>query len=85
MRALTHSKDESARKAVERTFRLICTHKLQKDVVATTPTYLAPKVHIAKILFKNLPSQVSASEQHYEEFFNLIASIVRACGDNFVL
>lgn len=85
VRALTHSKDENARKAVERTFRLICTHKMQKEMVVTTPSYLAPKVHIAKILLKNLPGQASPSEQHYEEFFNLITSIIRACGDNFVL
>lgn len=31
VRALTQCSDESARRAVERTFRLICTHKLQRN------------------------------------------------------
>ena len=38
-----------------------------------------------KILLKNLPSQAESKKFYYEEFFNLIASIVRASGDNFVL
>ena len=39
-----------------------------------------------KILLKNLPGQDQASKSNYcEEFFNLITSIVRTSGENFVL
>jgi len=43
----------------------------------------SPKVHILKILLKNLPGS-NSKLVHCEEFFNLIANIIRACGDNFV-
>ena len=44
----------------------------------------SPKVHILKILLKNLPSQ-STQSTHCEEFFNLIASIIRASSESFIL
>ena len=60
IRALTHTHDENARKAVERTFRIICTYKLQlnkggadsltEDVQAASGRLQSPKIHILKIL-----------------------------------
>lgn len=41
-------------------------------------------MHILKILLKNLPG-ANSKLVYCEEFFNLIANIIRACGDNFVL
>lgn len=94
IRALTQTQDETARKAVERTFKTICTHKLQvskgaatqisADDMTETARMQSPKVHILQILLKNLPGP-EAQLSHCEEFFNLIASIIRSCGDNFVL
>lgn len=43
-----------------------------------------PKEFILKILLKNLPS-ASSKLPYSEEYFNLIASIIRACGDIFVI
>lgn len=45
---------------------------------------LSPKLFILKILLKNLPGSTTQSS-HCEEFFNLIASIIRTCADNFVI
>ena len=46
--------------------------------------FLSPKVHILKILLKNLPG-ANSKLVYCEEFFNLITNIIRACADNFVL
>ena len=39
IRALTHTHDENARKAVERTFRTICTYKLQVNKGASLTAF----------------------------------------------
>ena len=39
VRALTVTQDEATRKAVERTFKLICTHRLQKNRAASLSTF----------------------------------------------
>lgn len=44
---------------------------------------ISPKGHILKILLKNLPGSASQS-LHCEEFFNLIASIIRTGGISFL-
>ena len=44
----------------------------------------SPKIFILKILLKNLPGSTTQSA-YCEEFFNLIASIIRTCADNFVI
>ena len=36
------------------------------------------------MLLKNLPGK-NSELKYCEEYFNLIASIIRACGENFVL
>ena len=78
-RSLIYSKDQGTRKAIERTFRTICTHKLKSDRESTGIS--APKVYILKILLKNLPQPNLPQTVPCEEYFNLITSIIRASSE----
>jgi hypothetical protein len=79
VRALMFNQNESVRSTVERTFRVICTSL--SDVEGDLEP---PKVHILKLLLRNLPDSHSGTSlgmgECCEEYFSLMALLVKLCG-----
>lgn len=76
-----------ARKAIERTFRLICTTKIHRsDTSLSLNDAQSPCIQILKILLKNLHivsenAQLGVNQFNYDEYILLVAALLKASKD----
>lgn len=84
IRTLMHNSNESVRRSIERTFKIISNEG--GELKAMNPTNnednvlkhnaVPPKVYILRILLKNLP-EITDKSDYCEEFFNLITYLMK--------
>lgn len=80
IRTLMHNKNESVRKSIERTFKVICSESMidvREDGVTESP-----RVYVLRMLLRNLP-EVDVKSDHCEEYFNLTTFLMKLCQTHF--
>ena len=70
VKSLMFNQNDQIRKTVERTFQVIC------KSLPTVENMEPPKLHILKLLLRNLPDMGDCCE----EYFNLTSLLIRECG-----
>jgi len=77
-----HNKNESVRRSIERTFKVICSESMPDARQVEVGVTESPRIYILRMLLRNLP-EVDVKSDHCEEYFNLTTYLMKLCQNNF--